>query len=107
LVRAERSLEDARIAAEDTEIRAPLNGVVIKKLVEEGTVITSATQGASGGTILLQMANLDTVQVRALVEETDIGKVEPDLEVTITVDAFQSRPLRLTRSRAGRSRARC
>jgi HlyD family secretion protein len=94
LVRAERSLEDARIAAEDTEIRAPLNGVVIKKLVEEGTVITSATQGASGGTILLQMANLDTVQVRALVEETDIGKVEPDLEVTITVDAFQSRPFK-------------
>jgi len=92
LVRAERSLEDARIAAEDTEIRAPLNGVIIQKLVEQGTVITSATVGASGGTILLQMANLDTVQVRALVDETDIGKITPGLEVSITVDAFKNRP---------------
>ncbi|UCD24127.1 MAG: efflux RND transporter periplasmic adaptor subunit [Gemmatimonadota bacterium] len=92
LVRAERSLENAEIAAEDTEIRAPLNGVVIQKLVEEGTVITSATQGVSGGTILLQMANLDTVQVRALVDETDIGKIKPGLDVTITVDAYKSRP---------------
>jgi HlyD family secretion protein len=92
IVSAERQLENAEIAAEDTEIRAPLNGVVIQKLVEEGTVITSATQGVSGGTILLQMANLDTVQVRALVDETDIGKIKPDLDVTIAVDAFKGRP---------------
>jgi HlyD family secretion protein len=92
IVGAERSLENAQIAAEDTEIRAPLNGVIIQKLVEEGTVITSATQGVSGGTILLQMANLDTVQVRALVDETDIGKIKPDLEVSIVVDAFKNRP---------------
>jgi len=92
IVSAERSLENAKIAAEDTEIRAPLNGVVIQKLVEEGTVITSATQGVSGGTILLQMANLDTVQVRALVDETDIGKIRPGLDVTITVDAYKTRP---------------
>jgi HlyD family secretion protein len=65
---------------------------VIQKLVEEGTVITSATQGVSGGTILLQMANLDTVQVRALVDETDIGKIKPGLDVTIIVDAYKSRP---------------
>ena len=92
LVRAERSLEDARIAAEDTEVKAPINGVIIQKFVEEGTVITSATMGVSGGTILLQMANLDTVQVRALVDETDIGKIRPGLDVTITVDAFKNRP---------------
>jgi HlyD family secretion protein len=92
LVSAERSLENAEIAAEDTEIRAPLDGVVIQKLVEEGTVITSATQGVSGGTILLQMANLDTVQVRALVDETDIGKIKAGLDVTITVDAYKTRP---------------
>ena len=92
LVRAERSLEDARIAAEDTEVKAPINGVIIQKFVEEGTVITSATVGVSGGTILLQMANLDTVQVRALVDETDIGKIRSGLDVTITVDAFKSRP---------------
>jgi HlyD family secretion protein len=38
------------------------------------------------------MANLDTVQIRALVDETDIGKVQPNLPVSITVDAYPNRP---------------
>jgi HlyD family secretion protein len=32
------------------------------------------------------------VQVRALVDETDVGKVAPGLPATITVDAFAARP---------------
>lgn len=94
LVRAERSLEDARISAEDTEVKAPISGVIIQKNVEAGSVISSATREVGGGTVLLQMANLDTVQVRALVDETDIGKIRPGMEVTIAVDAYQNRPFR-------------
>jgi HlyD family secretion protein len=45
-----------------------------------------------GGTVLLTMANLDTVQVRSLVDETDIGKIQPGLPVTISVDAYPNRP---------------
>jgi HlyD family secretion protein len=92
LVRAERSLEDARISAEDTEVKAPINGVIIQKNVEVGTVISSATGNVSGGAVLMLMANLDTVQVRALVDETDIGKIQPGMAVTIQVDAFRNRP---------------
>lgn len=94
LIRAERNLEDARIAYEDTDVRAPSTGIIIEKNVEVGTVISSATREVGGGTVLLRMANLDTVQVRALVDETDIGKIEPGLEVTITVDAYPNRPFR-------------
>lgn len=93
IVNAERSVENARISAENTEVRAPITGVVIDKRVEEGSVITSAI-GASTGSVLLQMANLDTVQVRSLVDETDIGRVQPGLQVTITVDAYPNRPFR-------------
>jgi len=92
LVRAQRSVEDARISAEDTEVKAPISGVIIQKNVEVGTVISSATREVGGGTVLLQMANLDTVQVRALVDETDIGKIKPGLDVTISVDAYPNRP---------------
>ncbi len=92
LVRAQRSLEDARIAFEDTDVRAPINGVIIQRSVEVGTVISSATSNVSGGTTLLQMANLDTVQIRSLVDETDIGKIQPGMDVTITVDAYPNRP---------------
>ncbi len=92
LVRAQRSLADAEIAAEDTDVRAPIDGVIIQKNVEVGTVISSATREVGGGTILLQMANLDTVQVRSLVDETDIGKIREGLDVTILVDAYPNRP---------------
>ncbi len=92
LVRAQRSLEDARIAFEDTDVRAPINGIIIQRSVEVGTVISSATSNVGGGTTLLQMANLDTVQIRSLVDETDIGKIQPGMDVTITVDAYPNRP---------------
>jgi HlyD family secretion protein len=92
LIRAERSLEDAKISAEDTDVRAPISGVIIQRTVEVGTVISSATSNVGGGTVLLQMANLDTVQVRSLVDETDIGKIQPGMAVTITVDAYPNRP---------------
>jgi HlyD family secretion protein len=92
LVRAQRSLEDARIAFEDTDVRAPIAGVVIQRSVEVGTVISSATSNVGGGTVLLRMANLDTVQVRALVDETDIGKIQPGMGVSTMVDAYPNRP---------------
>ncbi|MFB3112427.1 MAG: efflux RND transporter periplasmic adaptor subunit, partial [Gemmatimonadales bacterium] len=94
LVRAQRSLEDAKIAFEDTEVRAPATGVILERNVEVGTVISSATREVGGGSVLMKMANLDTVQVRTLVDETDIGKVQPQLEVTITVDAYPNQPFR-------------
>jgi HlyD family secretion protein len=92
LVRAQRSFEDAKIAFEDTDVRAPINGVVIRRTVEKGAVISSATSNVGGGTVLLTMANLDTVQVRAMVDETDIGKIQPGMPVTVTVEAFPNRP---------------
>jgi HlyD family secretion protein len=96
LVAAQRTLEDTKIAYEDTDVRAPSAGVIIQRNVQPGTVISSAMSNVGGGTVLLQMANLDTVQVRALVDETDIGKIQPGMDVTITVDAFPNRPFRGT-----------
>ena len=92
LVRAQRGHEDAKIAFEDTEVRAPAAGVILERSVEIGSVISSATQQVGGGTVLLKMANLDTVQIRTPVDETDIGKVGPGLEITITVDAYPNQP---------------
>ncbi len=93
LIRAQRSLEDAKIAFEDTEVRAPSGGLILERTVEIGTVISSATREVGGGSVLLRMANLDTVQIRTLVNETDIGKINPGFDVTITVDAYPNQPL--------------
>jgi HlyD family secretion protein len=91
LVAAQRTLEDAKISFEDTDVRAPSNGTILARTVAPGTMISSATTNVGGGTVLLQMASLDTVQVRSLVDETDVGKIQPGMPVTITVDAYPNR----------------
>ena len=91
-VRAERALQTARDQLDDTNVRAPITGTIIQKSVERGQVIASATREVSGGTVLLRMADLNEVQVRTLVDETDIGKIQPGMRATITVDAYPNRP---------------
>ena len=86
------SVENARIAVDDTDIRAPVSGTVIFKPVEKGQVITSPTQDFSGGTLLMQMADLSAVQIRSLVDETDIGKVRPGMQASVTVAAYPNQP---------------
>lgn len=87
-----RALEDARIAFEETEVRAASPGVILGRNVEVGSVIASASRDVSGGAVLMRMASLDTVQVRALVDERDIGMIRDGMPVTITVEAFPNRP---------------
>ena len=86
------AVDNARIQLEDTDVRAPITGTILEKDVERGTVIASATSNVSGGTTLLKMANLNQVQVQTLVDETDIGKVQPGQRATVTVDAYPNRP---------------
>jgi len=92
VVRAQTALSSAKDAMDDTRVRAPVSGTIIAKNVELGTVISSPTRDVGGGTVLMRMANLDTVQIRTLVDETDIGKVKPGMEAIITVDAYPNRP---------------
>src|SRR3989454_4611196 len=74
---------------EDTQVRAPITGSILELDAVLRTVISSPTLG--GGTVILKMASLDTLQDSAMVAETDIGRVQPGLPVTITVDAFPNR----------------
>ena len=88
----EVALENARIAMDDTQVRAPITGTIIQRQVEPGNVISSPTQDVSGGSVLLQMADLTTVQVRTLVDETDFGKIRPGMETRVTFAAYPNQP---------------
>lgn len=91
VVTAEANLQTATDAMEDTHVRAPVTGTVLELNAVLGTVISSPTNDVGGGTVILKMANLDTVQISALVDETDVAKVQPGMAVTLTVDAFPNR----------------
>lgn len=91
LATATATLQTARDAMQDTHVQAPITGTVLELDAVLGTVISSPTNDVGGGTVILKMANLDTVQVSALVDETDVGKVQPGQQVTISVDAYPNR----------------
>lgn len=91
LIKAEVNLELARERMGDVAIRAPLTGTVISKTVEAGQIIASASGNVSGGTTLMLMADLSSMQVRTLVDETDIGKVQPGQMARVQVEAYPGR----------------
>ena len=89
VTRAEVALQAAQDRLDDTVVTAPITGTILQKEVEEGQVITSSMNAlASAGTLLVTMADLENVYVKTEVDETDIGKVIPDQDVIITVEAF-------------------
>ena len=92
VVRAQVAVGNARIQLEDTDVRAPITGTIIEKDIERGQVIASATTNVSGGTTLMKMADLNSVQVRTRVDETDIGKIRPGLPTKVTVTAYPNQP---------------
>ncbi len=94
VVRSQVAVETARIQLDDTDLRAPITGTIIEKLVEEGQVISSPIMDVGGGTVMLKMADLTSVEVRTLVDETDIGKILPGQSALVTVTAFPNQPFR-------------
>jgi HlyD family secretion protein len=72
-------------------VRSPVSGTVISRPVEVGQVISSPTQAVGGGTVLMTMADLSKVRVRALVDEIDVGKVSIGQKVSIKVAAYRDK----------------
>lgn len=95
LVRGEANLELATDRLNDVVVRSPIDGTVVEREIEAGQIVTS-TREVTGGTLLMRMADLSEVQVRTMVDETDIGSIETDLLAEITVEAYPDRTFRGT-----------
>jgi HlyD family secretion protein len=95
-VKAQVNLELAEERRGDVTIRAPIDGVIIRRDVEEGQIIQSASQNISGGTTVFLMADLKEMQVRTLVSETDLGSIQPGMSARVNVEAFPGRPFQGT-----------
>ncbi len=91
VVRNEVSYENAKISLDDTEVKSPIDGTVISRPVEVGQVISSPTSAFGEGSILMTLADLSKVRVRALVDEIDVGKVRIGQSVSIKVAAYRDK----------------
>ncbi|MCH8275737.1 MAG: efflux RND transporter periplasmic adaptor subunit [Armatimonadetes bacterium] len=76
----------------ETEIRAPRDGVITRRMVEEGELVT-ALSSFSGGTPIVELADLSGLQVRLEVNEIDVAELRVDMAAEIEVDAFPEEEL--------------
>jgi len=96
------ALEQMRLAEEDgvsmdletdeteelLDIVAPASGSVIHVEIEEGEIVTSGAVSYTSGTTLMTIADLSAMQIRAGVNEVDVGKIRHGQDVAIDVDAY-------------------
>jgi len=88
LAKVQAAADQARAAYEaadellkNANVRAPFAGTVYQLPVKAGSYV-------SPGSLLVQMANLDKLQVRAFVDEPEIGRLAKEQEVEISWDAI-------------------
>lgn len=82
------SLASARVDLKRTEIRAPVNGVVIKRSVDVGQTVAASLQAPELFVIARDLADM---QVETSIDEADVGRLRPGQQATFTVDAFPGR----------------
>jgi len=68
-------------------IVSPMDGVIIERPVELGETVTGSGS-FNAGTVISTVADLSTMQVKAGINEVDIGKIHLNQETRITLDAF-------------------
>jgi HlyD family secretion protein len=95
------ALEQMKLAEEDgvsmdldaeseelLDIVSPASGSVILIEVEEGEIVTSGAVSYTSGTTLMTVADLSRMQIKAGVNEVDVGKIRFGQDVVIDVDAY-------------------
>jgi len=82
----------------ETEIRAPISGIVTQKLVQEGELVASLS-GFSAGTPIVRIENREAMRVTLDINEVDVTKLTPGMEAEVSVDALPNRKLRGTVSK--------
>jgi len=88
LVKVQASVDQARIDLSRTEIRSPVDGVVIERDVDVGQTVAAAMTAP----VLFKVArDLARIQIETKVDEADIGTVQKATRATFTVDAWPDR----------------
>lgn len=76
---AQATLESARTSLEDTELRAPNEGIILSRVRETGAIVAPAD-------IVFVLSLTEPVWVRAYVSEPDLGRIHPGMKVKVSSD---------------------
>jgi RND family efflux transporter MFP subunit len=82
----------ASVTLENTKVRAPFSGTVLRKLSEVGEVQSPTASGGGFGVVVI--ATLDDLEVQADVAEAQFHKVKVGTPAEIILDAFPDKRFR-------------
>ncbi len=85
ITQAEASLNQNQVNLQHTEIYSPIDGIVISRNVDVGQTVAASMQAP---TLFILAADLTKMQVRASVDESDVGLIRPGQQVRFRVDAY-------------------
>jgi len=91
LAQARAQLEQARTNLRYTDIASPTDGVVISRAVNVGQTVAASLQAPVIFTIA---QDLRKMEVHTNVAESDIGRLQPGMRVSFTVDAYPGEQFR-------------
>ena len=73
---------------DDVRVLAPIRGIVIRREVEIGEVVTSGLSAFTGGTSLFELGDPSQMIVRGDIAEVDIARLAVGQQVEIVADAY-------------------
>jgi len=88
LVQATTALDRAKERLSESIVRAPIEGVILQKYVEEGQIIASGVSNVGGGTPIVDIADMKSVYIEAGIDEIDIGKIRVGQPATVIAEAY-------------------
>ena len=91
-MRADAAFTNAKVTLDQTTVTAPAAGIILKKYVEQGTIISSALSFAAAGNNIVQIGDITKMYVDVTVDETDISNVEVGQKVDVTIEAYSTIP---------------
>jgi RND family efflux transporter MFP subunit len=86
------ALEYAQKALDDTEVAAPIAGVVLTRNVEVGDFVSAeGGRGANANAQFAVIADMTRLRVEVDISELDIVRIHKDMPCVITPDAYKDR----------------
>jgi multidrug resistance efflux pump len=91
---AQAELDAARVTLDQTVLRAPSDGVILRRTGEVGALVTLMAPAT-----ILSMADLGQLEIRAEIDEADVAAIAPGQAAYATADAYGERrfPVKLSR----------
>lgn len=107
LDKASQSLELARVTVERAEVNlvrakdqlgytrivAPISGMITRRNVEPGEVITAGVTATVNGEPLLTIAQLDKMLLELSMNQVDVARVQLGQTASVVLDAFKDTPI--------------